>query len=301
MPFTPELFNIEPCCLSDKNNNKEYAVEFTIPTEQKAFQEMFGMEYTEGIESVILFHEKLHADLPTQEEEKFANPMQREIDCHLKHSIIELLANGEMGINMANHSNYFQSTFHMGKIPYKNRELTTEDLPKLGMKDNELLHTEAKEFFGEKEEDFSKEQMGIIKIRAMMYPYVLMYKNRNKNNQIETVLEEIKRDLVMIEKIYGKEFIDQIHDISFLEQVQKSIEPYNNLLSFAEGMSKELLGIEQIKISNKEEQDNNNSSNIMSQILFSENEIGKATCNRERNYQALKIMKSEQNEITTLR
>src|SRR5699024_897259 len=56
MPFTPDLFSIEPCCLSDKNDNGEFAVQFTIPTDEKEFEEMFGMEYTEGIESVILFH-----------------------------------------------------------------------------------------------------------------------------------------------------------------------------------------------------------------------------------------------------
>lgn len=43
MPFTPELFSIEPCCLSDKNNNGEFAVQFTIPTDEKKFEEMFGI------------------------------------------------------------------------------------------------------------------------------------------------------------------------------------------------------------------------------------------------------------------
>ena len=71
MPFTPELFSIEPCCLSDKNNNGEFAVQFTIPTDEKEFEEMFGMVYTEGLESVILFHEKMHADIPTKSKENF--------------------------------------------------------------------------------------------------------------------------------------------------------------------------------------------------------------------------------------
>lgn len=77
MPFTPEVFSIEPCCLSDKNNNGEFAVQFTIPTDEKEFEDIFGMEYTEGIESVILFHEKMHADIPTKSKENFKNPMQR--------------------------------------------------------------------------------------------------------------------------------------------------------------------------------------------------------------------------------
>lgn len=247
MPFTPELFSIGPCCLSDKNNNGEFAVQFTIPTDEKEFEEMFGMEYTEGIESVILFHEKMHADIPTKSKENFKNPMQRELDSHLKHTIIELLANGEMGIDMANNSNCFQSVFHTGKIPYKDRTLRTDDLQELGIKDNELLHTEANETVWNNVEHFSKEDMGIIKIRGMMYPYVLMYKNRNNEQQLETVEQEIQRDTEMLEKIYGKEFAEKIQNPDFLKTVQSSVKTYNNLLEFAEGMSRELFGIEQLK------------------------------------------------------
>lgn len=247
MPFTPELFSIEPCCLSDKNNNGEFAVQFTIPTDEKEFEEMFGMEYTEGIESVILFHEKMHADIPTKSEENFKNPMQRELDSHLKHTIIELLANGEMGIDIANHSNCFQSVFHTGKIPYKDRTLKTDDLQELGMKDNKLLHTEANEKTCNGTEHFSKEDMGIIKIRGMMYPYTLMYKNRNNTKKLENVIGEIQRDIPLIEEIYGKEFVEKIRNTEFLKSVQSSVKPYNNLLEFAEGMSRELLGIEQVK------------------------------------------------------
>lgn len=247
MPFTPELFSIGPCCLSDKNNNGEFAVQFTIPTDEKEFEEMFGMEYTEGIESVILFHEKMHADIPTKSKEDFKNPMQRELDSHLKHTVIELLANGEMGIDIANHSNCFQSVFHTGKIPYKVRTLKTDDLQELGMKDNELLHTEANEKTWNGTEYFSKEDMGIIKIRGMMYPYTLMYKNRNNTQQLENVISEIQRDIPLIEEIYGKEFAEKIQNIDFLKNVQSSVKPYNNVLEFAEGMSRELLGIEQVR------------------------------------------------------
>ncbi len=247
MPFTPELFSIEPCCLSDKNNNGEFAVQFTIPTDEKEFEEMFGMEYTEGIESVILFHEKMHADIPTKSKENFKNPMQRELDSHLKHTIIELLANGEMGIDIANHSNCFQSVFHTGKIPYKDRTLKTDDLQELGIKDNELLHTEANEKTWNGTEHFSKEDMGIIKIRGMMYPYILMYKNRNNAQQLENVISEIQRDIPLIEEIYGREFAEKIQNPDFLKTVQSSVKPYNNVLEFTEGMSRELLGIEQVK------------------------------------------------------
>ena len=247
MPFTPELFSIEPCCLSDKNNNGEFAVQFTIPTDEKEFEEMFGMEYTEGIESVILFHEKMHADIPTKSKENFKNPMQRELDSHLKHTIIELLANGEMGIDIANHTSSFQSVFHTGKITYKDRTLKTDDLQDLGMKDNEFLHTEANEKTWNGTEHFSKEDMGIIKIRGMMYPYVLMYKNRNNEQQLETVEQEIQRDTQVIEKIYGKEFAEKIQNTDFLKTVQSSVKAYNNVLEFAEGMSRELLGIEQVR------------------------------------------------------
>ena len=247
MPFTPELFSIEPCCLSDKNNNGEFAVQFTIPTDEKEFEEMFGMEYTEGIESVILFHEKMHADILTKSKENFKNPMQRELDSHLKHTIIELLANGEMGIEIANHSNCFQSVFHTGKITYKDRTLKTDDLQELGMKDNKLLHTKANEKTWNGTEHFSKEDMGIIKIRGMMYPYTLMYKNRNNTHQLEKVISEIQRDIPLIEEIYGKEFAEKIQNIDFLKNVQSSVKPYNNVLEFAEGMSRELLGIEQVR------------------------------------------------------
>ena len=66
-------------------------------------------------------------------------------------------------------------------------------------------------------EHFSKEDMGIIKIRGMIYPYVLMYKNRNNKQQLETVLHEIGRDAQMLEEIYGREFVQRIQDIDFLK------------------------------------------------------------------------------------
>ena len=278
MPFTPELFSIEPCCLSDKNGNGEFAVQFTIPTDESEFEKNFEMQYTEGLESVILFHEQLHAHLPTKRNENFKNSMQRELDSHLKHAIIELLANGEMGIEMAHHSNCFQSIFHIGQIQYNGKTLTTDDLETLGMKDNELLHTEATEKYKNYEGHFSKEELGILKIRGMMYPYTLMYKNRNNEQQLETVSKEIQRDAQVIEKIYGNEFLKKVQDGKFLEQVQKVVEPYNSLLEFAEGMSKELLGIEQIKIAEKvDKRDNINLQNPVKQHIFNEQEIGKTT------------------------
>lgn len=262
MPFTPKLFSIEPCCLSDENGNGEYAVQFTIPIDKKKFEEIFGMEYTDGIESVILFHEKLHADIPTKSVKYFKNLMQRELDSHLKHTIIELLANGEMGVNIANHSSYFQSTFHTGKIYYGKSVLKTDNLQDFGMIDNELLHTETNESYEKGMEHFSKEDMGIIKIRGMMYPYTLMYNNRNSEHQLEDVLQQIQRDSQMLKEIYGEDFLRRLQDTDFLKKVQASVKPYDNILEFAEGMSKELLGIEQVK-------------------KFGEQEIGKATIDNE--------------------
>ena len=247
MPFTPELFSIEPCFLSDKNNNQEFAVQFSIPTNKQEFQKKFGMEYTEGIESVILFHEKMHADIPPKSIKDFANPIKRELDSHLKHSIIELLSNGEMGISIAHHSNCFQSVFHNGKISYNGSTLKTSDLQALGVINNKLLNTEANEINKNNVEHYSTEDIGIIKIRGMIYPYALMYKNRNSENPLKEVEQEIQRDKQMLQKIYGKEFVEQIMCADFLKDVQNTVKPYNNILEFAEGMSKELLGIEQVK------------------------------------------------------
>lgn len=297
MPFTPDLFSIEPCCLSDKNSNGEFAVQFTIPTDRRQFEKMFEMEYTEGIESVILFHEKLHADLPTKSNESFRNPMQREVDSHLKHAIIELLANGEMGIEMANHSNYFQSIFHIGKIQNNGETLMTNDLQALGMKDNELLHTEANESYKKYEGHFLKEEMGIIKIRGMIYPYVLMYKNRNNPQQLEAVFHEIQRDAQAIKEIYGNEFLGKIQDSKFLAKVQEDAKSYDNLLEFSEGMSKKLLGIEQIRTAEKVDKKGNiNSTDYTLQSIFGEQEIGKATINSETSKKDMALLQIQRDE-----
>lgn len=89
--------------------------------------------------------------------------------------------------------------------------------------------------------------MGIIKIRGMMYPYALMYNNRNDEHQLEKVMQEVLRDSQMLKEIYGTDFAEKMQDVNFLKQVQKSVKPYDNILEFTEGMSKELLGIEQVK------------------------------------------------------
>ena len=77
---------------------------------------------------------------------------------------------------------------------------------------------------------------------------------------METVVQGIQRDSQMIIEIYGEAFLRRLQDIEFLKQVQQSVKPYNDILEFAEGMSRELLEIEQVK-------------------EFSEQEIGKATIN----------------------
>ena len=73
------------------------------------------------------------------------------------------------------------------------------------------------------------------------------YKNRNNTQQLENVISEIQRDIPLIEEIYGKEFAEKIQNTDFLKTVQSSVKAYNNVLEFAEGMSRELLGIEQVK------------------------------------------------------
>lgn len=93
-----------------------------------------------------------------------------------------------------------------------------------------------------------------------MYPYVLMYKNRHNDAQFQTVIQEIERDSEMLQNIYGKEFLAKIRNREFLLEAQKSVQQYDSLSDFAEGMSKELLGIEQVR---KKEQ-----------VKFSEEEIG---------------------------
>ncbi len=262
MPFTPEIFEIEPCCFENKGNTS--MVMFSIPLDERSFEKSFGMKYQNGIESVILFHEKLHGHLPTKDDSYFQNHMQREIDSHLKRSIIELLANGEFGVKVANLKGYFNTTMHIGKIQDENGEtLKTNRLYLYGIKDNELLHTvtSEKQFSGSIDH-FSKDEMGIIKIRGMMYPYSLMYKNRKNQNQLSDTIQEMKRDQKIVERIYGEDFFKKISNEGFLSQIQEQVRQYDSLVSFAEGMSKELLGIEQTKVKN---------------ILFTEKETGKAT------------------------
>lgn len=106
-----------------------------------------------------------------------------------------------------------------------------------------------------------------------MYPYVLMYKNRNNEQQLETVEQEIQRDTQVIEKIYGKEFVEKIQNTDFLKTVQSSVEAYDNVLEFAEGMSRELLGIEQVKKLEKPLQENGENNKQNSEHLVTPSTI----------------------------
>lgn len=63
---------------------------------------------------------------------------------------------------------------------------------------------------------------------------------------MEAVIQDIQRDESMIEEIYGKEFLEKIQDKDFLKTVQNSVKPYDNILECAEGMSKELLGLDSL-------------------------------------------------------
>ena len=77
----------------------------------------------------------------------------------------------------------------------------------------------------------------------------------------------------MIEKIYGKEFAEKIQNTDFLKNVQSSLKPYNNVLEFAEGMSRELLGIEQVKKLEKTLKENGENNEQNSEHLITPNTI----------------------------
>lgn len=77
----------------------------------------------------------------------------------------------------------------------------------------------------------------------------------------------------MIEKIYGKEFVEKIQNTDFLKTVQSSVEAYDNVLEFAEGMSRELLGIEQVKKLEKPLQENGENNKQNSEHLVTPSTI----------------------------
>lgn len=244
MPLSPEIFSAHSYCLTESLKEGVYKVPFSIP-EGRAFEEEFGLPYKNGIESMIMYHEMLHTILPMNKKEKFLNNMQREFIGHERHSIIELLSDCEMGRKICGNENFFETAMHTGKITKEDGTiLRTKDLAQYGIRDNELFNTEANEQEGYGTTHFEQEEMGIIKIRAMMYPKVLMYKNRNSKNPIQDTIAEIKRDSKNIEQIYGQEFLNKITDEEFLNLTQKQVGKMQTLEEFADSIAKEELGIE---------------------------------------------------------
>ncbi len=200
-----------------------------------------------NLDVVSMLHEIMHTYIPVDENTKFDNTVQEDLYKVINHCLVELSSNGELGIKICNLENYFSTPMHQeiirGRITGKN--LKKEDYIKAGVSfPNELEFESITKGFKEEKVVTRKDELSNDKIRAIVYPYFLAFKNRHSTNPKESVLDDINRDKKAIINIYGQEFYNRLENHEYLESIFYGIKNIKNIIELNDKIASDVLGIE---------------------------------------------------------
>lgn len=122
-----------------------------------------------------------------------------------------------------------------------------EDFIKLGIDfPDELLFQSRTSNYG-REKVVAENQLGIDKIRGIVYPYFLAYKHKANANPIGAVIQDMERDKAKIVEIYGEDFYMYISDNEYLQTIVEKSKNQDSLLELNDLISKDVFGIEKNK------------------------------------------------------
>lgn len=241
-----------------------------------------------NLKVVAMIHEIMHTYIPINKKQHFKNKTQELVYSVINHGLVELASNCELGIPICNENTYF-------KLPMHNEILKKNFKDENGIK-KEFYESQGinfpKEFEFESSTQYEngigektitqKGELSNDKIRGIIYPYFLAYKNRESGTQIETTINEIQRDKKQIISIYGEDFYNLISNKEYLEEVENSIMGVDNILQLNDRIAQKVFGIEK-----------------QYKRQFSEQEIGKATIdvNTKIKDESRKQLEKDKNQI----
>lgn len=242
----PELFSQIPHYLPNSEKDGNYKGVVSVSP---------FMKVKKNMANVILLHEITHTEIPLPDKCSFSNDIQYDVYGRINHSLVELANDCEMGMQLCGFDSYFKSPMHNELVLNGQGEpIDINDLEKYDIKSNNDLNFECrtKDIMNRTVVTKSNE-LGNAKIRGLVYPYFLMYKNRLSNNPIEDTLKEIERDSKKIEKIYGKEFLSTIGENEKLAEIFNNVRDVESLQELNDIIAEKEFNIERQKEYSRED------------------------------------------------
>lgn len=211
-----------------------------------AYPEEFNEEIS-NLDIIAMIHEIMHTYIPVDKNIKFENTVQEDVYKVINHSLVELASNGELGIKLAELEDYFKTPMHQEII--KNRKtgeiLKREDYIKSGIKfPKEFEFESSTQGFKANKIITRKDELSNDKIRAIVYPYFLAFKNKDTENPIQKMADEISRDEKALKDIYGEEFYNKLKKQEYLENIMHTAKRADNIINLNDVVAKEVFGIE---------------------------------------------------------
>lgn len=209
----------------------------------------------DNLDVVAMMHEIMHTYIPV-EEVSFNNQVQEDVYKVINHSLVELSANGELGMAIAGLDGYFQTPMHHEKLRDRGtgEVLTREDYLEQGIEYPEDFEFESRVNTQKGTIITGENELSNDKIRGIVYPYFLAFRYSNEENSPQCIIDAIKRDEKAIKELYGQEFYDSLFDLEKLGQVISSARQAENIISLNDVIAKDVFGMDVQREANKEEQ-----------------------------------------------
>lgn len=233
----PQLFG-DPYAI--KTNGKQVT---TLASYPEGFNENIP-----NLDVVSMIHEIIHTYIPVDENLKFNNTIQEDIYKTINHCLVELTSNGELGIKISNLSNHFATPMHQEIITDR---VTGENLKKEAYIKSGIFFPEDFEFesttngFKGKQIITAKNELSNDKIRGIVYPYFLAFKNMNSATPEKNILNDINRDKAAITKIYGDEFYFKLENKEYLSSIFQEVANTKNIVELNSFIAEKVFGVRQ--------------------------------------------------------
>ena len=219
---------------------------------------------TLNLSTVAMLHELMHTYIPLEKRDRFENSTQELVYDVINHSLVELASNCELGMKICGTDSYFQLLMHneILKQRFQDSEGAKKDFYiSQGVEFPPEYEFECvTEYDGElhsRRTVTQKDELSNDKIRGIVYPYFLAFKNRENENPTESIINEMKRDKASITKIYGQNFFERISSPEYINSIISTVKDAENLMVLNDVVAREAFGIEkQVEREGNMEKDN---------------------------------------------
>lgn len=91
----------------------------------------------------------------------------------------------------------------------------------------------------------AKNELSNDKIRGIVYPYFLAFKNMNSATPEKNILNDINRDKAAITKIYGDEFYYKLENKEYLSSIFQEVANTKNIVELNSFIAEKVFGVRQ--------------------------------------------------------